>query len=805
MSAEAQTPDRLRWLSALYCWTMVGALLSAGMLPGNAATVSPLFARGYTVIPTPQKVTLGANDFEFTRAWRLELGAGVQSGDIAIQTLTEGLRDRFDLTLAGSRGGPGIVRLTVAGDQVAIGKTIARDKAAIAEQAYRLELAPDHVTITGNTATGLFYGVQTLLQLLKTNRGKLWLPEGVIEDWPDLQLRVIYWDDAHHLEHLDVLKRALRQASFYKINGFSIKLEGHFQYEHAKPIVEPYALTPAELQELTDYGLKYHVQLIPYLDGPAHVAFILKHPEYAGLREYPESNYEFCVTNPETYQLFQGMFDDLMAANKGGKYFVLSTDEPYYVGLADNEQCHEAQRAKQLGSVGKLLAEFVTKTADYLHERGRTVIFWGEYPLKPDDINALPTHLINGEVYGPQFDPVFRAHGIRQLVYTSTEGEEQLFPQYYMLPSSQRLHPGPDGPGRVEEMFERITFSSLDNLSSTRPDFAKTDQTDLMGTFVAGWADPGLHPETFWLGYVTGPATAWHQSPSGPQELQSSFYPLFYGPGATNMGAVYQLMSEQAQFWEDSWETGPSTFRTPIFGNSFGVFRPPRPAHDQFLPMLPVPAGGLLHLARDWRSENQKRLELASVSLAQNDRLLDLLHMNVERVQFNRYNLEVYLSIAGLCRQNLLMLQDLGRISDALKAAEASAGRVDAKSVLASLDRALSIADDIRRRRNEALQNATGTWYKSWFPRVPEANGRRYVDKVDDVKDHQPVRTVDMSYLVYRELHYPLDDWANEVVAARNEYAAANHLPAREYKLNWKSIPATGEIDGAGDNSSSTQ
>ena len=32
----------------------------------------------------------------------------------------------------------------------------------------------------------------------------------------------------------------------------------------------PYALTPAELQELTDYGLKYHVQLIPYLDGPAH-------------------------------------------------------------------------------------------------------------------------------------------------------------------------------------------------------------------------------------------------------------------------------------------------------------------------------------------------------------------------------------------------------------------------------------------------------------------------------------------------------------------------------------------------------
>ena len=141
-----------------------------------------------------------------------------------------------------------------------------------------MELASDRVTITGNTATGLFYGVQTLVQLLKPENGKLLLPEAQIEDWPDLELRVIYWDDAHHLEHLNVLKAALRQASFYKINGFSIKLEGHFQYQHAQPIVEPYALTPAELQELTDYGLKYHVQLIPYLDGPAHDAFILKIP-----------------------------------------------------------------------------------------------------------------------------------------------------------------------------------------------------------------------------------------------------------------------------------------------------------------------------------------------------------------------------------------------------------------------------------------------------------------------------------------------------------------------------------------------
>jgi hexosaminidase len=755
-----------------------------------AATSSPLFSRGYTVIPAPQKVSLGAKDFQFTRAWRVELGAGIKPDDIAVQSLKQELQERFQITLGGS-GSSAAVRLAVAPNAVKIGRAEDANKAALAEQAYRLELASDRVTITGNTATGVFYGVQTLVQLLKPGNGTLLLPEGQIEDWPDLQLRIIYWDDAHHLEHLDVLKAALRQASFYKINGFSIKLEGHFQYQHAPAIVEPYALTPVELQELTDYGLKYHIELIPYLDGPAHDAFILKHAEYAKLREYPDNNYEFCATNPETYQLFEGMFEDLLAANKGGKYFVLSTDEPYYLGLANNDQCHEAERAKQLGSVGKVFTEFVTKTAGYLHDHGRTVIFWGEYPLKPDDISALPSYLVNGEMYGPQFDPVFRAHGIKQMVYTWTEGEEQLFPQYYMLPSAERLHPVETGPGRVQEMWEHASFTSLDSLSSTRPDFAQANEADVIGEFVAGWGDPGLHPETFWLGYATGPAVAWHRAAPSPKELEGSFYQLFYGRGTSNMGRLYQLMSEQAQFWTDSWETGPSAARSPIWGNSYGPFHPPRPAHDQYLPLLPVPAPGLLHMGHDWRLENQKRLDLAGRFLAQNDQLLDLLHTNIARTEFNRYNLEVYLSIADLYRQNLIMIQDLGRISDALKAAESAAGKAEAEHALASLDRAIDISENIRQHRNQALQNATATWYQSWFPRVKEANGRQYLDQVDDVKDHEPVRTVDMSYLVYRELLYPMGDWAKQVIAARNEYANAHKLPVRNLSFDWKETSKT--------------
>jgi hypothetical protein len=196
-------------------------------------------------------------------------------------------------------------------------------------------------------------------------------------------------------------------------------------------------------------------------------------------------------------------------------------------------------------------------------------------------------------------------------------------------------------------------------------------------------------------------------------------------------------------------------------------------------------------LGYDWRLENQKRLEAAGKFLAQNDQLIDLLHTNIERVQFNRYNLQVYLSIAGLYRQNLIMLQDLGRMSDALKAAEMAAGKAEAERAIASLDRAIEIAENIRQHRNQALQDATATWYESWFPRVKEASGRRYLDQVDDVKDHQPVRTVDMSYLVYRELLYPLGDWATQVIAARNEYAKAHKLALRNVSFDWKETSAT--------------
>jgi hypothetical protein len=202
--------------------------------------------------------------------------------------------------------------------------------------------------------------------------------------------------------------------------------------------------------------------------------------------------------------------------------------------------------------------------------------------------------------------------------------------------------------------------------------------------------------------------------------------------------------------------------------------------------LLPVPQPPLLTLGSEWEQQNSRRIKMAGDFLGRNDELLDLLYLNLRQVQLQRFNLEVYLSIAQLFRQNLQMILEMQRISDSLNAAAMHASRAETTEAVEALDQALDLATSIREQRNQALQNASDIWYKEWFPRVSDANGRHYLDKVDDVKDHLPVRTVDLSYLVYRELLYPLNDWAEQTIAARNEYAEVHHLPARSFHLEWQ-------------------
>lgn len=358
-------------------------------------------ATAAALLPVPQIASFTAQSYSIDDSWTFTAAGIDLKSDPAVASLINELNDRFGVRIKpASSMQARVIQLLVKPGCVNIGKTIDTNVIALKEQAYRIKLESGRVFIAANAQQGLFYGVQTFIQSMKQENGEAYFTAGEITDWPAMSLRMIYWDDAHHLERLHAMKRAIRQASYYKINAFAVKLEGHFQFTSAKRVVEPNAYSPAEFQELTDYAKARYVELVPYLDAPAHIAFILKHPQYRSLRAFPSSNYELNVLDPKADELMMGMFDDLFDANRGGKYVLFSTDEAYYVGKSPLDK----KRAGQLGGNGKLLAEYVTRISNKLHAKGRKVIIWAEYPLTVEDVSLLPSHIING-VYDQKWAP----------------------------------------------------------------------------------------------------------------------------------------------------------------------------------------------------------------------------------------------------------------------------------------------------------------------------------------------------------------------------------------------------------------
>ena len=150
-----------------------GLLLVLTSYGASASPVSPLFARGYAVIPEPQKVELKSRDFQLDSQWGLRPGDGVNANDVSTETLKLQLEQRYHLSLAPG-GQVSIIQLAVRPNSVQIEKTT--DANRTAAQAYRLQLSPQRIQITANAPAGLFYGVETLVQLVKTEHGKFWLP-----------------------------------------------------------------------------------------------------------------------------------------------------------------------------------------------------------------------------------------------------------------------------------------------------------------------------------------------------------------------------------------------------------------------------------------------------------------------------------------------------------------------------------------------------------------------------------------------------------------------------------------------------
>ncbi len=721
--------------------------------------VNELRARGFTALPAPREAKLEEGTTLVRPGWALELD-NVDPDDIAAVTLRDVCRREHSVDLrAKEQSESGTIRLVLQPGAVAVDAD-----PLCGPQAYRLTIAPDRVEVVGNGPAGLFYGVQTLVQLLDGDgRGEGVLPLGQIVDWPTYPLRIVHWDTKHHQDRPETLRRFIDQLAAFKINAVAFELEDKFEYPSHPIIGAPGAFTTAELADLTRYALARHVQIIPNIQAPAHLAYALKHDEFAHLR-CDGSNYMACMDDPAALRLIFDMYDDVLAATPGVDYFLVSTDEIYHAGI-----CEKYRKPYNPENRGKTWCEFANKANRYLRERGRRVIMWIEWPLRAGDVELLDADIIDGVIGTDDVDEQLRienARGMRQLCYVSMQGGEHTFPHYFAMPGTR-----PEG-GRLADAREQTLRGKA---TRGRP----------IGTFSAAWDDQGLHNETFWLGWAAMGQGGWTPGAVTVEQNVADFMDLFYGRGAAGMVEAYCGLQAAARFCEGMWDRVVSTERPPAYGNSEKKF--PFPRHDRLLvpPPLPTlgagPGGGSAELKfnPEFRTRYERALADSERALMETDRVLALLQANLVGATRNRYNIEVLLTVAHLQRHTIEMLRALAEIEDVLGEAAAAHAEGQARRAANLLTRAHGRSGRIVDDLSDTYARLKAVWEVSRFEKGRSVDGRHFVHVMDDVKDHTADRRADLSYLIAAEQRIGLPAWRRKLADLIAVYSRASGVAAR--------------------------
>jgi len=742
--------------------SLIAILITASLiLVGHTSTAvqqpTDLFLRGYSVIPSPQKVVLEEGEIFFNDSWALDPGK-IAKDHIAVRSLVRDLGAFHWIELRPvSNQTKNVIRLAIDKDAAGTGTAAVTDP-EIRKQAYRLKISPGLIEITGNADQGLFYGVQTLLQLLRPAAGgNLMLPVSTIEDWPKLELRFLHWDTKHHQDRMETLKRYLDWSARFKINTIGFELEDKFEYPTNPFIGAPGAFTTAELQEIVNYGLERYIQVVPNIQAPAHLAYVLKHPQFAHLRA-DGNNYQACLCNEESYKLIFQMYDDVIKATGGVNYLFVSTDEVYYAAI-----CAKCAKPNSPEESSLKWVEFVRRARDFAATRGRRILVWGEYPLLPQHVHMLPRDVIDGVMGEEEYLKPENELGMRQLIYTSMQGAEFLFPNHLTNYESTGGDQG-SAMGRLRSTLNSVATS-------------KVWQGKPIGIFGAAWGDSGLHNETFWLGWATVAEAGWRSGDLSVEQLVTEFVNIYYGPRVSEMVEVYRGLQKQARFFENSWDRVISKARGSGYGNSYGKGIGTT-RFDQTLPAPAMPAMPGLSLTPVYVGRYHDLVKEAQRMALENDVLIHRIYSNIPKVDRNQYNLEVFLSIAELTGHHNRMIAGMSTIEDKLKSARSAAEKNTPEQAVGLL---VAVYDEARRtieERHEVLRGLTKTWEKSRFPKGREVNGRKFYHVLDDTKDHWADRRPDLSYMTAPEESIELEKWLKQLALVIQEYARKNNVKA---------------------------
>ncbi|MGB4006116.1 MAG: glycoside hydrolase family 20 zincin-like fold domain-containing protein [Halanaerobiales bacterium] len=267
-------------------------------------------------------------------------------------------------------------------------------------ESYKMRISNERVEVIGADEAGLFYGVNTLRQIIRDCGNRL--PALLINDEPYFKYRGYYHDVTRgKVPTLETLKELVDRISFYKLNQLQLYVEHSFAFEGMSEIwqgADP--LTAEEILLLDEYCQKRHVELVPSLSTFGHLYQALSTSSYGHLAELeagPGKKYSWIdrqihhtldVSNPESIEFVKSMLDQYIPLFSSNK-FNICCDETFDLGEGKNKKL-----AAEVGK-GRLYIDFLKKIIEHVKGYGKEVMFWGDIILEhPELMPELPDDLI---------------------------------------------------------------------------------------------------------------------------------------------------------------------------------------------------------------------------------------------------------------------------------------------------------------------------------------------------------------------------------------------------------------------------
>jgi len=407
-------------------------------------------------------------------------------------------------------------------------------------EGYVLVIDPHEAFVVGASGSGVFYGVQTLKQLLPLPGAPRELPTGTVRDWPAMRYRGIQDDLSRGpFPTLEFQKHQIRVFSSFKANIYSPYFEHTLLYPD-QPLAAPpgSALTPAEARELVAYARKYHVTIVPEQEAFGHLHHVLKYELYQDVAESPHGHV-LAPGQPGTLPLIQDWFTQI-AQEFPSPFIHIGADETFDLGIGRTHDAVEKQ------GYGPVYVAFLKQIHDALAPLHRRLLFWGDIggadpkavASLPKDMIAVPWNYWDTTGFDKIIEP-FAKNGIETWVAPGDANWSEVFPD---------------------------SKTALANIQGFVEAGQRLGSTGMLNTV---WNDDGEGLFNMdWYGVLFGPVAAWQPGQSSIADYQEAYAEVFHHDTSGKidqaekelmaaeeaLGKAKTHMSSDELFWLDPWD-----------------------------------------------------------------------------------------------------------------------------------------------------------------------------------------------------------------------------------------------------------